>query len=504
MTLINNKNRNERLFAIFVILYLVMVFFIGWNPRGSDQYWSLANVERVTDVDGLYRTNNIFPVGLSEDLSKLPRPWVQNRPVVYLVSWVNFIFHHAQLSWLICNSLFLLLSFLLMRSVMQKVSISDRNKYFAAVLIFLFPLNFYLSMQALPELFNQLLVMLLVAILLLVDSRVYKPLLSALVAGLLMYQRDNYILLLLLIPLYLFLTNKRKYRGLQAIIFLVVMGFMALIKNLLLPSHSVEHLSTLSIISEVGVKKHNMVNYLYTDLPERSIGEFAKRLVYKTGNSIGKQFALNATALFNYTINLLLIPFIILLSRIRRLGSFQKRMVLLTSIFVGIHIATIILFENQYRFSATLIPLLLVCAAWQLQTVSFSKLAWIIPLGLVVICVAADAGIAWSNIRESKEDKLSIAEFRQLKQNKIGNKTVMVMWADGKQLLPSYAWLPNYCYYYPTDANANSLINISKKLNTDLFLLKKPGKIYSELQPFIQEETVIQHAVKTVLVRIKR
>jgi hypothetical protein len=504
MTLINNNRKNARLFALFVILYLVMVFFIGWNPRGSDQYWSLSNVERVTDADGLYKTNNIFPVGMPEDLSQLPRPWVQNRPVIYLVSWVNFLFHHAQFSWLLCNSIFLLLSWLLMKSVMDKVSISERNKYFAYALIFLFPLNFYLSMQALPELFNQLLVMLLVAILLLTDSHIYKPLFSALVAGLLMYQRDNYILLIVLIPLYLFITNKRKYRGLQTIIFLVVMGLMAIMKNWLLPSHSVNHLSALSIIAEVGVKKHNMVNYLYADLPSRSIGELVDRLVYKTGNSIKKQFALNSAALFNYTINLLLIPFVLLLLRIKRMGSFQKRMIILTSIFVGIHIATIILFENQYRFSATLIPLLIICAAWQLQSVSFSKLAWIIPLILVIICVAADAGIAWSNIKEGREDRLSIAEYRDLKQKKIGDRTVMVMWADGKQLLPSYAWLPNYCYYYPPDAEAAQLINISKKLNTDLFLLKKPGKVYTALQPFIQEETVIHHAVKTVLVRIKR
>ena len=80
----------------------------------------------------------------------------------------------------------------------------------------------------------------------------------------------------------------------------------------------------------------------------------------------------------------------------------------------------------------------------------------------------------------------------------------MVMWTDGKQLLPSYAWLPDPVYYFPADANFTELKKVSDKLGTDLYLVKKPGTFYNQVQPQVIEEIPIKNQPKTVLLRIKR
>jgi hypothetical protein len=494
-----------RLLIGLVILYLVLICYISREPRGSDQYWSLANVERVTDFDGVFKTNNIFPAGMPEDLNDLPRPWVQNRPVVYLVTFVNMLLHNAQISWIICNFLFLVLTLLIMQHIIKSSPVSKKNFLFSSILLFVFPLNFYLVMQALPEQFNQLLVIVLVYVLLMVKHPGWRPALAAVVAGLLMYQRDNYILLLFLIPVYLYIFHRKQYGLVQAVLFMAIMGLLYIIKPYILPDHTINHISSLSILSEVRPGNHNMINYLHPEIPQKSFPEILKILVSKTLNALSKQFSIKGSqAIFMYTMNLLLIPFILLLFGFRRLPVLKKKVVFLTAIFVAIHFATIFIFENQYRFSATLIPLLILCGSFKLRTISMSKIFTIIPIVVLILCIGADVLIARSNIQEAKEDKLTLKEYRAIKRDVIKSKPVMVMWTDGKQLLPSYAWLPDPVYYFPADANFSELKKVSDKLDTDLYLVKKPGSFYSQLQPQVLEEIPIASQPKTVLLRIKR
>ncbi|MGZ5247582.1 MAG: hypothetical protein ACXWV5_11135 [Flavitalea sp.] len=494
-----------RLLISMVILYLVLICYISWDPRGNDQYWNLANVERVTDFDGVFKTNNIFPAGMPEDLRDLPRPWVQNRPVVYLVTLVNMLLHNTQLSWILSNFLFLVLTLVIMQQIIRSSPVSKKNYLFSSILLFVFPLNFYLVMQALPEQFNQLLVIVLVYILLVVKHPGWRPALAAIIAGLLMYQRDNYILLLFLIPVYLFIFHRKQYGLVQAVLFMAIMGLLYFIKPYILPGHTINHISSLSILSEVRPGNHNMINYLHPEIPQKSFTEIVKILGAKTVNALSKQFTIKGTqAVFMYTMNLLLIPFILLLFNFRRLPILKKKVVFLTAIFVAIHFATIFIFENQYRFSATLIPLLILCGSFQLRAISMSKIFTIIPVVVLVGCIGLDILIGYSNVKEAKEDKLSLNEYREIKRAYIKSKPVMVMWTDGKQLLPSYAWLPDPVYYFPADAKFPELKKVADKLDTDLYLVKKPGTFYNQVQPQIVEEIPMQHHPKTVLLRIKR
>lgn len=133
-----------------------------------------------------------------------------------------------------------------------------------------------------------------------------------------------------------------------------------------------------------------------------------------------------------------------------------------------------------------------------------SKIFTIIPVVVLILCIGADILIARSNLQEAKQDKLALNEYRLIKREVIKSKPVMVMWTDGKQLLPSYAWLPDPVYYFPADAKFPELKKISDKLDTDLYLMKKPGTFYNQVQQQIIEEIPITNQPNTVLLRIKR
>lgn len=493
--------------AIFVTLfvYLIAIIILGFLPRGSDQYWSLANVERVIHGDGLFKTNNIFPAGMPSDLEDLPRPWVQNRPVVYFVTAIAWVVKNAQLSWILCNAAFLFITAWMMLRVFRTSGTSLKLQSFGFVLLLLFPLNFYLVMQALPEQFNQLLVMLLFMMLLLHKGQYAQTFLVAIVAGILMYQRDNFLLLIFFIPLYLLLFQNKDTRLSHAFLFIAIMGLMYLVKPLILESHTIKEIPILSVMTEVRPGNHNMVNYLYPQYHERSFTEVLSILIDKTLNSIARQFSVsNSSSFFLYTINLLLIPFIIMLSRYKRLDEMRKKGIMLTLIFTLVHFITIFVFENQYRFSAVLIPLLIVCFVWWIQDLKHSRFVNPLLLFILFTCLITDAVIAYSNRKEALNDKQDIEAYTKIDETIIKDEPVMVHWTDGKSLLVSYGLQDSYCYYFPGDASMNSLLKVSEKLNTNYFIVKQGSGIYKQLKPISIREELVQKRKKIVLLEISR
>ncbi len=498
-------NEQRALLLLVLIAYVAIVFVAGYMPRGSDQYWSLGNVDRVIHHDGLFKTNNIFPAGMPEDMSLLPRPWVQNRPVVYLVIGIAWIVRNAQFAWLICNLASLLITCWLLLRTLRITGITGSVSVYSFCLLLLFPLNFYLVMQALPEQFNQLLVMAVFGLLLFNREKYGLTLLAAIVSGLLVYQRDNFVLLLILAPLYLFFSSSRDTRVSHAFLFFLIMGLMYMAKPVLLPSHTIEPISISKIISEVRPGKHNMVNYLYPNTPDRPTGEVIKIVFSKAANSLTRQFSIDkSNSVFIYSINLLLIPFFILLFRYRNLDPFKQKGVFLTGIFFLIHLLTIVLFENQYRFSAVLIPLLILNLAWLVGSANDARTRkWLFP-AILLLCVLIDGVIAYSNRKEARINQQVLTGYQDLRKNELHGKPVMVHWTSGESLIVSYGLLPQYCYYFPGDAPAEELLSVAKKLGASHFIVKQGSGIYKQLKPLSTKEQITEPAKKITLLQVER
>jgi hypothetical protein len=79
--------RNKYL-IILILMLLTQLFLVCIQsnvPRGSDQFWYIVDSESVAKNN--YTTNNVFPNSLADDSDKL-RPFVQNRPIVYIAGYL--------------------------------------------------------------------------------------------------------------------------------------------------------------------------------------------------------------------------------------------------------------------------------------------------------------------------------------------------------------------------------------------------------------------------------
>ena len=482
------------LFLLLIPVYIILVSIFSPIPRGSDQYWYVGNVNRVIHIDGKYKTNNIFPAGLPKSDNELPRPWVQNRPIVYLVTAFAFLIGDAHRSWVILNLLFLFLSAYLVYKIMQSDKYRD-NKLTGILLgiFLLFPLNFYLAMQALPDMFNEMLAVVLAVLLLSNLSWIVKAVGGAVLTGLLIYQRDNYLLLLFMLPFYFFIFENKEKRLASGTLFIILTLLLYFIKPIIFPLHTTKPLNMLSIITEVRPGKLNMVNYLYPDLPKRTLSETFKILMAKTAFALSKQFALtDSDAIFRYTINLFLIPYALLLSKYKQLTIAQKKVMFLGGIFILLYFVTIILFENQYRFGSVLIPFLILSAYWFLNKTVKKSISYTSSIVLLVLYVLADIYIGIQNHNEAMSDKTLISKLYTVK-NEVHDKPVLVQYYSGKSLIIAYGLSPNLCYYFPSDADTANLAAVCKRLGTDLFVFQKQSGIYERLKGKIKSEQPIDN-----------
>lgn len=487
-----NRNRVfTGLLLTAIILYTALTFFYSPDPRGSDQYWNIGNVDRVVHQDGKFRTNNIFPAGLPETLQDLPRPWVQNRPVVYLVTALAFLVNDPHFAWIVMNCIFMLACLAMLYRIMKQDESPHRGWMLASLVMFLFiPLNFYLGMQGLPEVFNEMLTLVIAVILISPVHVLIRALLAGLVTGILLYQRDNYLLLFVLITLFFFRFESGGKRFSAAAVFLMVASVCYLMKPYLFPAHTIKPIPVLSLVAEVRRGNSNMVNYLFPNLPAQDFGNLVRILIEKSWRAMTMQFTPGGEdAVFRYPVNLLMLPVVVLLIRFRSLSLRRKQIVFITAGFIVLHFLTIMVFENQYRFSSILIPLLLLCFYYftGLFTPKQAKFSTYVTVMLIGLFLVADLVIGTINKREAAADKTFIGQVREYK-NIIGDETVMVPYYGGRSLIIGYSISPNYCYYFAGHMDKDKLWHDAEKLGASLVIYRNDIRFARDIQDRIIEE----------------
>lgn len=493
------------LLIIIFSLYAVAANVFSPFPRGSDQYWNIGNVDRVVNVDGLYKTNNIYPASLPVSFSGLPRPWVQNRPIVYIVTFFSYLTKHAQQTWIVVNCVLLFLSALVLYRILHTGNGDDNLiKLFIACLFLIYPFNFYQALQGLGEIFNQFLVISIVYLLTRKPDTYAGVAGAALLVGLLIFQRENYVLLILLLPFYfLFFAQNKKVPFI--FLFIGITASLFLIKPLLLPSHTVSPLNFISVITKERYGQSTMSAYLYADLPAQPLSRSVEVVMGRAAYALKAQFAISKSiSVFFYLINLLLIPYILLLLNIRRLHLQQKKEVFLVSVFVLLHFVTVSLYQNQYRFAAILVPLLMLCGYRVIQNArTYHRMARVLLIGLITLFIAVNGYIGMQNRRESFNEHSLVTQVSDLKNSVIRNSPVFVDFTAELPWTIGYALSPNLCYFFPGDTDMADIVNASEKLHTNFFIIQKNTDFYKRVKNSIISEQVINDERGIVLARAR-
>jgi hypothetical protein len=393
--------------ALAVVFIFIVLVGIGMSGvRGSDQYWYVADVESLINGRGI-QTNEVYPVSIRGEVAPLPRPFVHNILNIYVVALPALLFG-AYGGWIVVNVFSsLLTAFLIFFTIVRLVDSRAVAMTFA-VSYLLLPVTVWLTTQPLAEASIAPLVALAVYLYVTASAGYWRWALLMVVAALLVYCRESFVLLLPLIPLaYVVHTAPRRVGTLARAAGLAVFGgaLWLLGKHLFEPHISVSYLQVLSS----GVSDYSSNSYFRLSSEPPTISA----IVAKAIRGLEIQFLrINARYfLFYLPFNLMALAPLVLVLRER--AADVGRVAAAGLVFVGLHLITATVVQNQFRYLLVATPPLLVALGVGLgraEWVRTRRVPAIAMAAVVLIATAPGAALAWRSHTEGVRD-------RQIREN---------------------------------------------------------------------------------------
>lgn len=478
---ISDRLSPRLLYGLLLLLFFAILSWASPHLRGSDQYWYVGQAERVILGDGQFKSNSIFPLSMPDNLAGLPRPWVQNGPASYVALPFAYMVRDGHLAWRILNTICLFVSASL---VAASLNLSNKNRFWFTAIFVFFPFNFYLASQALPEVF----VMALVSSVMYLTMRkpgIANSIVSAIAVGVLCWQRSNYVLLVALIPVLYFVIDRKKAL-LPSAVFVLTSAVM-ISSSALFDQHLVKSPGFKDIIvlnkqggSNMGAFLHPYDNsgVSWVDLIPVAFG--------KAYGALRTQFEVTtlSTTLMFYVINLMLPGLLIFL--FRRRFSLQNRLSL--GILLAIHLATIVLFYNQYRYAAAIIPALFFANVYLLMHYQWSRRS-IVKAASVAGVVLLSVGLGWQLRNQTLREYGQLNHARKILQSKT-TKALMCEYDGGSGLKIGYAVDPKPVFFFPSDYPSAKWLETARKLGAKQAVVFSRTGIYAQLKAKIKSEIV--------------
>lgn len=468
--------RIPKAYGLLALVYMLLLAWASPNLRGSDQYWYVSDVERVVLGDGQFKTNSVFPNSLPEDLTQLPRPWVQNKPATYAVLPLVYLTRNGHWAWLVFNALCLFGSAWL---IARTLRLGERASFWFTAFFVFFPFNFYLASQALPEIFVMVLIAAILYGLLRLRVTWKNALLLGFLTGLLYWQRSNYVLLLAVVPLVFGLREKRKAL-VPALVFIGAAEVLFQIAPRLFNEHLPKMPRMLDIVLRNKQEQSNMSAFFETyDHSNVTAGELLAVGWEKLQGAVVTQFemgALSSIVMF-YTINVMFLGLIGLM--FSKKTGVQTKVALLG--IAGIHLATIVLFYNQYRYAASVIPVLFVACVLCVRGFEF----WRRPMWIYasVAGVLAFSVVMGHSLRMDAQTESRMVAALQERDASSVKTPIMCAYNGGGCLSVGYAVSPETVFYYPPDFTAEQYLDTARKLGASRGVLYAKNALYKQLEP---------------------
>jgi hypothetical protein len=496
------KSLNQlRLFTkVEVILILVIIsifiFLIYWGSssgvRGTDQYWYLADAESLINGQGV-QTNNIFPVSVYKEIQSIPRPFVHNILNLYFVILPG-IFFGAYTGFIIMN---ILCSFLTAFFIYKAIIIY--TKYQPALLIsllyLLLPVTVWQTAQPLAEASIAPLVallMLLYAKISISNNNLYNWLILVFISSLLILCRLSFLPIIFVIPIIYLIHNRPiKIKNIFNMVVLFMLGFLFLLiqKNFFESNISIPLLQ--GIINWNNDKYGNMGNYFDLYPKPITVLNFINVLFTNTIKALKIQFlSLNSMGiLFYLPFNLMaIITFILLFkSKYKKI----KNIAFISTLFFLLHLLTVILVQNQFRYMLVIIPPLLIVTGialgnWKRIICFLNKKYVIFILILILILTPINFILANRLHNEGIRNQQVRKELSTVFHENIPTcDPVMVEHSDGRELIYGYILRPRFVLYIRDDYSEEIYCGLAKNVNAKWIICKINSPIIKRMKSFI-------------------
>ena len=492
------KSLNQRrLFSkVEVILILVIIsifiFLIYWGSssgvRGTDQYWYLADAESLINGQGV-QTNNIYPVSVYKEIQSIPRPFVHNILNLYFAILPG-IFFGAYTGFIIMN---ILCSFLTAFFMYKTIIIY--TKYQPALLIsllyLLLPITVWQTAQPLAEAsiapLVALLMLLYAKISISNNNNLNNWLILVFISGLLILCRLSFLPLIFVIPIIYLIHNRPiKVKNILNAIILFILGFLFLLiqKNFFESNVSTSLLQTI-----ISNKTMGFYFDLYT-LPI-TIKNVIDILFIKTIKALKIQFlSLNSLGiLFYLPFNLMAIISLILLFKSK--SKKIKNITFIAILFFLLHLLTVILVQNQFRYMLVIIPPLLIATGialgnWKRVICFLNKKYVIFILILILILTPIDFILANQSHNEGIIDQQVRKELSSVFDENIPTcDTIMVEYGGGGNLIYGYILRPRFVLYIRDDYSKEIYYRLAKNVNAKWMICKINSPIIKQMESII-------------------
>ncbi len=390
--------------ALLVLVLLLVYVGLAGGLRGTDQYWYAADAEALGRHLSL-RSNNVFPATLFSPGAVLPPYFKHDILSVWLAAIPTFFVGPAW-GWLLLNLAATGGSAFLIRGAARRVA-SPAAADLCALGYIVMPLTLWQTAQPLAEASITFFAALALYFLARAGRSLAGWMLVTLALGGLYFSRQSYLpVLLLAAPAFLLLrlgSEPAAWR--RTLAQTLVLGVTTIVlyglAHVMFSHENVDHSYTRLLYTNVpGISDNMSLNFdMSTANLHDTLHWDPKIFLLKLGRNLQEQFFAFGNpveAFFYWSFNLLTLIALWMLWRCRRRPD--ERLLLLAALVpVGVHLLTIVLFQNQFRylmpaFPGLLIALAIALSAWDPLRRHLERRA--VPVMVVVLLVSLLPNIA--------------------------------------------------------------------------------------------------------------
>lgn len=464
-------SREASLLVILSLVSLAIIIYGAAGVRGTDQYWYIADVARLVANEPLV-TNNYFP-GVMLRTSEIPEVnyIMHNSPMLHIVGFFSAPGNEYSV-WIAVNTVFHYLIALCIYLCSQKFT----NAKLASIVTALYlisPIAIWQTINPLLEMYFGALVALLLSCF---YFRASNTAVNFLLGGLLLLGVVSHPIFIVpsilwfVVSFYEGVRHKHKLIGIQSVLFLALLVFFMLNKDVWFPSSFQPDL--MSIIASVVPGQSNMFWHYADRLPEVNADLFVSK--FEAG--FKKQFFEPKFVFFYMFTNLaIVIAFYLSLFRLRQYSLVLVPLIL----FGGQYIGMIVLQQNHPRFQQIIALVSFLLIALMLSESTFFKryqhnfTKYYLPAFCVVL-VLLNLFIA----HRTREESLFEAKHMALLEEKINQVIPFDANVAGLDIKPhnpfSYAVRPRNMLFIRTDMVSD--VSVNKALHSfepDYLIVKK-------------------------------
>ena len=434
--------RNKYLFLLISMLLaqLLLVYFQSNVPRGSDQFWYIVDSESV--AENKFTTNNVFPNSRANDSDAL-RPFVQNRPIVYIAGHLINLGLKSVEAYKLINICSYISIIILLFFSLRALKISFDASYCAVIVFISSPLVIFSIYNPLTNLFDAALFSICIfSFFILFDIKsksiefaVY-VIISAICFSLLITQRSDFIMYLWgSLGVFIYKAFKIRSISIQRILFLltffILIHYLNSVSNYF-PSHLAGDVPKYAILLN-GVEGyfHNMIAFFgkNLDFNHLNLSEIISIKVSIFLKSFISPFNLLA---FLYLF-LIFVPLIYKRFAIHKLETLE----ILFGVLVLLNLVVLFGFQFQYRYSVFLIaPSVYILFSFY-KTREFIQINRFGMPFYLIIFVMVNFSAFEKVAKESKESNRLLTEVNDLNLSK--NLNAAVIYNGGSSLI--WSWL---------------------------------------------------------------